>query len=404
MQSRDFDYELNDEKIARIPVSPRRSAKLLRVAPPNTLDHLTFEDLPSALRDFKCDGLWVNDTKVLQARLYMIKPTGGRLEIFLLEPVGGVAEQELAATGQSCWRCMVRGGRKWTAEKASLELDGLKLNVEPVDVESGLVKEEGGTFQLRFRWNGAQTFGEVLDLLGKMPLPPYMKRESNDEDKDEYQTIFARVPGSVAAPTAGLHYDDVLLENLANKGFTLNRTTLHVGAGTFKPLSDGEVRDHTMHAERCVVSYDTLKKLLGQTRRVATGTTTLRTLESIYWVAVYHSEHGEFPAVLPQWSPYDLTSEWSYEDALEYLMDNAPFEDGVWTFQTQIMIKPGYDIKSVSGLITNFHQPQSTLLCLVAACLSASGFEKTWKDVYSIALEKDYRFLSYGDGCLIEIK
>ena len=401
MQSSDFDYELNDEKIARIPVSPRRSAKLLHISAPDSLSHRTFEDLPEVLKGINCDGIWVNDTMVLQARLYMVKPTGGRLEIFLLEPVGGVAEQELAATGQSCWRCMVRGGRKWTAEKAELEVEELKLQVEPADVERGLVNEEGGTFQLRFKWEGEKTFGEVLDMLGKMPLPPYMKRESTEEDREEYQTVFARIPGSVAAPTAGLHYDDVLLNDLENVGLKLSRTTLHVGAGTFKPLSEGEVSDHTMHAERCVVTEENLKNLLAQKRRVATGTTTLRTLESLFWLAVYHNQHGEFPEILPQWSPYELSTDWSYEEAMGYLLDNAPFEKGQWTFQTQIMIKPGYRVRSIIGLITNFHQPQSTLLCLVAACLSSSAL--SWKDVYDVALEKDYRFLSYGDGCLIEI-
>lgn len=402
MQSSDFDYELKDEKIARTPVSPRRSAKLLNVGLPDKLRHQTFEDLPEALKEMGCDGLWVNDTKVLQARLYMVKPTGGRLEIFLLEPISGVAEQELAAAGQSCWRCMVRGGRKWTAQKASLEVDGLKLFVEPVDVERGLEKEEGGTFQLRFKWEGVQTFGEVLDLLGRMPLPPYMKRESTDEDRDEYQTVFARMPGSVAAPTAGLHYDDVLLEKLENVGLKLSRTTLHVGAGTFKPLGDGEVSDHIMHAERCVVSRSTLKNLLAQKRRVATGTTTLRTLESLFWVAVYHGKHGEFPEVLPQWTPYELDSDWSYELAIEHLLANAPFVDDEWTFQTQIMIKPGYEVKSIVGLITNFHQPKSTLLCLVATCLSSSAL--SWQEVYQVALDEGYRFLSYGDGCLIEVR
>lgn len=402
MQSSDFDYELKDEKIARTPVSPRRAAKLLHISKPNILCHRTFEDLPEVLKELGCDGLWVNDTKVLQARLYMVKPTGGRLEIFLLEPITGIADQELAATGQSCWRCMVRGGRKWTAEKAALEVEGLKLQVEPVDVERGLEKEEGGTFLLRFKWKGEKTFGEVLDMLGRMPLPPYMKRESTDEDRDEYQTVFARVPGSVAAPTAGLHYDDVLLAELDKEGLKLSRATLHVGAGTFKPLSEGEVKDHTMHAERCVVTKATLNNLLDQKRRVATGTTTLRTLESLFWVAAYHEKHGEFPEILPQWTPFEIDSSWTYESALQYLLVNAPLDNGEWTFQTQIMIKPGYDIKSVVALITNFHQPQSTLLCLVAACLSSSAL--SWKDVYEVALAKDYRFLSYGDGCLIEIR
>ena len=401
MQSSDFDYELKDEKIARLPVSPRRSAKLLHISTPDLLSHRTFEDLLEVLKGINCDGLWVNDTKVLQARLYMVKPTGGRLEIFLLEPVGGVAEQELVVNGQSCWRCLVRGGRKWAAEKATLEVENLKLQVEPVNVERGLEKEEGGTFQLRFKWEGEKTFGEVLERLGNMPLPPYMKRESTIEDREEYQTVFARIPGSVAAPTAGLHFDDVLLKDLEKIGLKLSKTTLHVGAGTFKPLSEGEVSNHTMHSEKCVVTKETLINLLAQKRRVATGTTTLRTLESLFWISVYHNQHGEFPGVLPQWSPYELSTNWIYEDALKYLLDHAPFENDQWTFQTQIMITPGYSVRSIVGLITNFHQPQSTLLCLVAACLSSSAL--SWKNVYDEALEKDYRFLSYGDGCLIEI-
>ena len=407
MQSSDFDYELPDEKIARHPVSPRRSAKLLRAAAPSTLEHASFQDLPSLLENMGCDGFWVNDTKVLQARLYMRKPTGGRLEIFLLEPVEGVVEQALAAVNSTSWRCMVRGGRKWTAEYASLDIGGVKLEVRPLDAEKGLVKLVGGSFDLTFNWEGEVCFGDVLDKLGNMPLPPYMKRESEDLDKDEYQTVFATFPGSVAAPTAGLHYDDVLLEELENVGLPLSRLTLHVGAGTFKPLSEGEISDHVMHAERCIVERSVLERLLSQKTRVATGTTTLRTLESIYWMAVLHKRNGVFPDVLPQWTPYgdenEVGEEFSYEDALSYLLEVLP-EGEVWTFQTQIMIKPGYRIRSIAGLITNFHQPNSTLLCLVSACLKSGGHRQSWREVYDVALEEQYRFLSYGDGCLLELK
>ncbi|PCJ80708.1 MAG: S-adenosylmethionine tRNA ribosyltransferase [Bacteroidetes bacterium] len=402
--SSEFQYDLKDDKIARHPVSPRRSAKLLHVPSKGDIIHGTFEDLPQYLKDLHCDGLWANDTKVIQARLYLRKPTGGRLEVFLLEPVNGVAELALSNKTSSSWRCLVRGGRKWTAETASLELAGLSLKVTPIDPSVGLVPEEGGTFQLTFRWIGAPSFGDVLDVLGRMPLPPYMQRDSDSSDSSEYQTVFARIPGSVAAPTAGLHYDDVLLDKLAQQDLSLNRLTLHVGAGTFRPLSEGSVSDHTMHAERCIITRKTLHSLASTSRRVATGTTTLRTLESLFWMAVIHYETGEFPQVLGQWTPYNSdrltcreTHFDTYEDAMHYLLKHAPLNP-VWDFRTQIMIRPGYKIRSVIALVTNFHQPGSTLLCLIAACMAPS-----WKDVYNKALQENYRFLSYGDGCLIEI-
>ena len=402
MQSSDFDYELPDERIARYPINPRRKAKLLR-ATPSTIEHSTFEKLPSILKDFGCDGLWVNDTKVLQARIFMVKPTGGRLEIFLLEPLEGVTEQSLASIGQTSWRCLIRGGRRWTAEYASVEFEDINLEVRPANQSEGLVKEEGGTFALIFNWDGDKCFGDILDILGKTPLPPYMKRESESSDKEEYQTIFAKFPGSVAAPTAGLHYDDVLVNDLEQVGLPFSKLTLHVGAGTFKPLSDGLLRDHVMHAERCFVGRATLLKLRSQKLRVATGTTTLRTLESIFWMAIAHKAQGFFPKILPQWTPYELDDKgMSYEDALDYLLSILP-EGENWSFQTQIMIKPGYRIKSIAGLITNFHQPNSTLLCLVSACLESGSHNQTWRELYDIALSKDYRFLSYGDGCLLEL-
>jgi S-adenosylmethionine:tRNA ribosyltransferase-isomerase len=399
MQSNDFDYELPEETIAKHPVSPRRSARLLRIAPGAEIQHSTFEDLPAMLSSLKCDGLWVNDTKVLQARLYMQKPTGGRLEIFLLEPLRGVAELALSETHSSGWRCLVRGGRKWTAEFASLEVDGLSLEVRPTNIE------EGGTFALNFTWQGAECFGDVLDNLGRMPLPPYMRRESDENDVLEYQTVFARLPGSVAAPTAGLHYDDQLLTDLENSGQPLDRLTLHVGAGTFRPLSEGCINDHVMHAERCVITRSVLEKLRSQSRRVATGTTTLRTLESLYWMAVVHKQDGQFPDVLPQWTPYELEdckhAKMTYSESMDYLLVAMP-DCEQWVFSTAIMIRPGYTIRSVVGLITNFHQPGSTLLCLVSAFLQSAEQEKTWQEIYAIALKENYRFLSYGDGCLLE--
>jgi S-adenosylmethionine:tRNA ribosyltransferase-isomerase len=237
-----------------------------------------------------------------------------------------------------------------------------------------------------------------------MPLPPYMQRDSDIHDEVEYQTVFARLPGSVAAPTAGLHYDDHLLSHLNAQNLPLNRLTLHVGAGTFRPLTDGEISDHTMHAERCIITREILEELASTHNRVATGTTTLRTLESLFWMAVVHKETGDFPETLGQWTPYkedrSISKEaafTSYEESIEYLLKHAPL-DSPWDFRTQIMIRPGYKIQSVIGLVTNFHQPGSTLLCLIAAFLGTP-----WKDVYDEALENNYRFLSYGDGCLFEL-
>ena len=404
MQSDEFEYTLNDDDIARYPVSPRRSAKLLRINPQGEFEHGTFEDLPNYLKDIGCDGLWANETKVIQARLYLRKPTGGRLEIFLLEPVDGVPEVALSALHTSSWRCLVRGGSKWTAETASIVTDGLSLHASPFDPAKGLLREAGGSFQLTFTWTGALSFADVLEKLGRMPLPPYMQRDSDLNDADDYQTVFARLPGSVAAPTAGLHYDDHLLMKLADQDLALNRLTLHVGAGTFRPLSEGDISDHTMHAERCIVTREILEKLASTRKRVATGTTTLRTLESLFWMAVVHVETGEFPETLGQWIPYHADHSQSrevvftsYEASIRYLLNNAPL-DSPWEFKTQIMIRPGYKIQSVIGLVTNFHQPGSTLLCLIAA------FSGTpWRDVYAEAIENKYRFLSYGDGCLFEL-
>jgi len=404
VQSSEFEYKLNDEDIARHPVSPRRSAKLLRVKPNGDIEHGTFENLPEYLKDISCDGLWVNETKVIQARLYLRKPTGGRIEIFLLEPAQGVAEVALSATHKSSWRCLVRGGRKWTSGTASILSEGISLSAEPIDSTAGLIREDGGTFLLTFTWTGVTSFADVLEKLGRMPLPPYMQRDSDINDEVEYQTVFARLPGSVAAPTAGLHYDDHLLSNLNAQDLPLNKLTLHVGAGTFRPLTDGEISDHTMHAERCIITREILEELASTHNRVATGTTTLRTLESLFWMAVVHKETGDFPEILGQWTPYNedrsISKEaafTSYEESIEYLLKHAPL-DSPWDFRTQIMIRPGYKIQSVIGLVTNFHQPGSTLLCLIAAFLGTP-----WKDVYDEALENNYRFLSYGDGCLFEL-
>ena len=267
---------------------------------------------------------------------------------------------------------------------------------------------EDGNRVVELTWTdadgGRSTFAEVLEDLGKTPLPPYMGRSAEAQDKEDYQTVFAMTPGSVAAPTAGLHYDDVLLAELQEHGLPLSKVTLHVGAGTFKPLSEGDVMSHDMHAERCLLTKHALQSMALQRVRIATGTTTLRTMESLFWWALHWKVYGEWPEVLPQRSPYGELGQkaealgWTDRDALSAILEHGPWsvkED--LSFETQLMIVPGYRIRMVQGLVTNFHQPGSTLLCLVGAVIGMSS----WRDMYAEALEKGYRFLSYGDGCLL---
>lgn len=363
--------------------------------------HDTFEDLPAHLMAKGVDGLWVNDTKVLMARILATKSTGGQLEVFLLSPFNQTTEACLASTEPVAWKAMVRNAKRWSDGRATARGVGHELTI--VQQENA---PDGGRV-VRLEWTSSHgavsTFAEVLDDLGKTPLPPYMRRAAEEQDRTNYQTVFAMEPGSVAAPTAGLHYDEELLSSLTKQGLPLHRLTLHVGAGTFKPLSEGEVASHTMHAERCVVTRQALLDMAQQTVRVATGTTTLRTMESLYWWALHWKVYGAWPDVLPQRSPYeelakkDVELGWSDQEALTAILDHGPWQGDSLSFETQLMIVPGYNIRMVKGLVTNFHQPGSTLLCLVAAFV---GME-VWQSLYKECLAQGYRFLSYGDGSLL---
>ena len=401
MNSREFQYHLPEAAIAKYPISPRRAARLAVVHPEKGVMHETFEDLPSHLGDARVDGLWANDTQVLHARVFATKSTGGQLEIFLLSPADQTVEEALCSTDSLAWKAMVRNSKRWSGDVA--RASGLRHDLV-------ITREEDatdGNLVVRLSWNsqnGGSTFADVLNDLGKTPLPPYMRRPAESQDREDYQTVFAMTPGSVAAPTAGLHYDDTLLEHLASKGLPLHRLTLHVGAGTFKPLSEGAVMAHNMHAEQCVLTKSALQAMVGQRRRVATGTTTLRTMESLYWWALHWRVNGVWLHILPQRSPYDElaqhaeTLEWTDLQALRAILDHGPWNDSdVLSFETQLMIVPGYQVRMVCGLVTNFHQPGSTLLCLVGAILG----QNTWKSLYQECLDKGYRFLSYGDGSLL---
>lgn len=402
VNSQDFQYGLPDSAIAKHPVTPRRAARMAVVDSQGQRSHHTFEALPDLLKAGGVDGLWANDTKVLHARILAKKATGGQLELFLLSPANSTVEEALAARGSVQWKAMVRNAKRWSDGTAVANGQSHELWVHE------LSKAADGHRVLSLEWKSNHglnsSFAEVLEDLGKTPLPPYMRRSAELQDKVDYQTVFAMVPGSVAAPTAGLHYDDVLLEDLNAAGLTLNRLTLHVGAGTFKPLSEGEVMAHDMHAERCVVNRSAIQRMASQKVRVATGTTTLRTMESLFWWSLHWKVYGEWCSVLPQRCPYgDLATkaqelEWSDHKALHGILNHAPWnEQGDVSFETQLMIVPGYRIRMVQALVTNFHQPGSTLLCLVAAVVGMSG----WKSLYEEALDHGYRFLSYGDGSLL---
>ena len=397
VNSEEFQYPLPEEAIAKEPMHPRRSARMLVRTSQGAVSHHTFEALPDLLQREGVDGLWANDTKVLHARILATKTTGGGLEVFLLSPASAPMESVLESSEPCRWKAMVRNAKRWADGHASVTGISTHMTIEREE------RGEDGTWTVRLDWDSDATFAEVLEDLGNTPLPPYMRRAAVEGDKDDYQTVFAMAPGSVAAPTAGLHFDDTLLANLNSVGLSLGRLTLHVGAGTFKPLSEGNLENHVMHAERCVVSRASLERMQSQSKRVATGTTSLRTLESLFWLAAHHRLHGEWLDRVPQHAPYGKLDRacnswgWSDQDALDHLLAHGPWEGGRLSFETQLMIVPGYHIRMVCGLITNFHQPGSTLLCLVAAFVGGND----WKEMYANALAMGYRFLSYGDGSLL---
>jgi S-adenosylmethionine:tRNA ribosyltransferase-isomerase len=405
MQTADYSYELPESAIAVHPVMPRSSARMLTWRQGGVTTDLQFTDLPKVLPTGT--QLWVNNTRVIRARLLLQKLTGGRLEVFLLEPHEMSIEQALASTQSVVWKCMVKGGKRWTAGEAGLNVEDTagtwEVNAKCVGIDEGVRYIELKWMQ-RSAASGESreaSFAELLEAMGKMPLPPYMSRPAEEQDAEDYQTVYAEVPGSVAAPTAGLHFDTPLMADLSTCT-SLHQVTLHVGAGTFKPLGEGDVADHVMHGEHCSVSFDSIQALAEEgVRRVATGTTSLRTLESLYWLAIKWKETGEQPAELHQWEWRHELGEaaerlgWTMETAMQWCVNALDGAD--WHFRTSVMMVPPYRIRSVQGLITNFHLPNSTLLCLVAAAIGDD-----WRAVYDRALAEGFRFMSYGDGSYLE--
>lgn len=393
----DFDYPLPEDRIALHPLAQRDSCKLLVLKGDSIEDH-KFSDLPSILP--KDTLLVCNNTRVINARLRFRKPTGGAIEIFCLEPTSPADyEQSFAQTRTCRWSCLIGNSKKWKAGPLTMEVKNEDGNVitELCAERTGEVGADGSP-EVIFNWTGNVSFSEVIAAAGEIPIPPYLNRSSEESDLSDYQTVFSHIEGSVAAPTAGLHFTPELLQKIEAEGIERAEVTLHVGAGTFRPVKSREIGDHDMHSEYITVSAQVIEQLLNHRGPViAVGTTAVRTLESLYQAGCLISM-GKWKGEVPQWWPYSeehphLSAQESLSVLLEYLKSNAL---DLFCAYTRIIIAPGYDYKIVEGMITNFHQPRSTLLLLVSAFIGDN-----WVKVYEHALsDGSYRFLSYGDACL----
>ncbi|MFM1854430.1 MAG: hypothetical protein RL164_1748 [Bacteroidota bacterium] len=395
----DFDYALPEERIAKFPVSPRHSSRLL-IYKEGQIESTVYFQLPEHLPSHSM--LILNDSKVIEARLIFQKHTGGKVEVFCLEhdAVYGDVSSAMQQKASVNWWCQIGGVKKWKAGPIELEFE---TEGEKHTLTAEQIQRADAGFKIRFSWTAPKlTFAEILHIVGKIPLPPYLNRETEESDKTNYQTVYAKEEGSVAAPTAGLHLTEELFEQLRTKNILPTTLTLHVGAGTFKPVKTATAELHEMHAEYLEVKSSLLLKLLEnkQQTRIAVGTTSLRSLESIYWMGVKLIKNQKLTLKdieLQQWEAYTLPQDISFPDAIQAVLEQLKQEKSdQFLTKTSLMIKPGYRIRSVDAILTNFHQPRSTLLLLIHAFVGSA-----WKDIYDYALSNDYRFLSYGDGSLL---
>ncbi len=401
----DFTYELPEHKIARYPLAERDSSRLL-IYKEGAISEAIYRNIHQQLPPGSL--LIFNNTKVVAARLLFQKPTGAIVEIFCLEPPPQYADMTTAMNqkGRVTWTCLIGGASKW--KPGQLLEKRLHLNGQEILLQAQYLGKEKDSFSIELSWTPeALTFAEVLQVAGNIPLPPYIKRTVEQTDSERYQTIYANTEGSVAAPTAGLHFTDSVFEQLNQQQIHREYVTLHVGAGTFKPVKSDTMSGHPMHAEFIDVSISTIESILGYLDKHITvvGTTSLRTVESLYWLGVKTIRQPELPMedlVVHQWDPYELNevtgsqqipAKTALESLLQYLQ--ARQMDRIIT-KTSLLIAPGYNFQIPRALVTNFHQPQSTLLLLVAAFVGPD-----WRKLYTYALEQDFRFLSYGDGCLL---
>ncbi|MBO7433615.1 MAG: S-adenosylmethionine:tRNA ribosyltransferase-isomerase [Salinivirgaceae bacterium] len=393
----DFNYPLPDERIAKYPLAERDQSKLLVY----NQGHISEDVFRNLALHLDADSVIItNNTKVIRARMEFFKESGARVEIFCLEPHEPAEYNVMFSQTKSCvWNCYVGNSKKWKSGSLTKTID---LGGRQTTLSVTRVGTDKDAQLIRFEWDNQQVaFGEIVDWAGQIPIPPYLNRKSEDIDNERYQTIYSEEKGSVAAPTAGLHFTQSVFDSLQAKGIEHLNVTLHVGAGTFKPVQTPTIGEHPMHTEHFVLSEDMLTPIFNNRKKVvAVGTTTVRTLESMYWMGVKAKLQMDNPLSLGQWEAYSLPGTVPVGEAFGALIELVRRSGAAeLTASTCIMIAPGYTYKVVDNLITNFHQPQSTLLLLVSALIGDD-----WHRVYDYALGNNFRFLSYGDSCLLKVK
>ncbi|MEI7502232.1 MAG: S-adenosylmethionine:tRNA ribosyltransferase-isomerase [Paludibacter sp.] len=390
-----FDYPLPNERIAKFPL-PRRDDSKLLLYKNRTISESKFSNIAEFLPE-NCLLIY-NNTRVIQARLIFYKSTGARIEVFCLEPVTpSDYALSLGATDKCVWKCMVGNLNKWKEGTLSKTIE---IDEKTCTINVELLKTEGNTHNIHFSWDNSNVlFGDILENAGELPIPPYLHRKTEESDLTTYQTVYSKIKGSVAAPTAGLHFTPEVFETLKAKNIETDELTLHVGAGTFQPVKTETIDEHHMHTEVISMHKSTIEHLLSKIGNIiAVGTTSVRTLESLYYIGMQLQQKAtNINLKVSQWMPYEEFIEISTENALKNILDYLE-KNNLSTLHaaTQIMIKPGYKFRIVDGIITNFHQPKSTLLLLVSAFVN-----ENWMEIYDYALANDFRFLSYGDSSLL---
>lgn len=390
----EYDYPLPEERIAKYPLDERDVSNLL-VLKNNVIEKSQFRNIGDFLPH---DALLVfNETKVIRARLQFHKVTGSRIEVFCLEPEKDY-QVAFGATSPVRWKCLIGNAKRWKEGPLSMELT---VGGQNVTLSAERISQNDQYAEIEFSWTPETLpFASVLEAAGEIPLPPYLHRDAEPDDRDRYQTVFARYDGSVAAPTAGLHFTQPLIATLRENGLAFDEVTLHVGAGTFKPVATNTIGEHSMHSETIIVRKSLIQNLISRLGKpiIPVGTTSTRTLESLYWIGVMLKEQGMDlrPLHVEQWFPYEDHAPLTAKEALQQILDYVDLHALTrLEASTALMIAPSYKMRVITGLITNFHQPKSTLLLLVSALIG-----ERWKECYRFALDNGFRFLSYGDSCL----
>lgn len=393
----DYNYSLPDERIAKFPLPKRDESKLLLYR-----DGKVSESVFKHITDYLPEGslMVFNNTRVIQARLLFQRATGAQIEVFCLDPAAPHDYELIFQQTEACnWICLIGNAKKWKEPVLSREIT---VAGQTVRLSAEKVQSYGETHQIRFSWDGGFSFAEVLDAAGELPIPPYLHRKTEESDLKTYQTVYSKIKGSVAAPTAGLHFTPEVLADLDAKGFGREELTLHVGAGTFKPVKSETIEGHEMHTEYISVRRSTIERVMQNFGKIiAVGTTSVRTLESLYYIGVTLAAHPDATSeelIVRQWMPYeDANNRLTPAEALQNILDYLDKHQlNTLITATQIIIAPGYEFKVVKGIVTNFHQPKSTLLLLISAFVKGD-----WKNIYDYALGHDFRFLSYGDSSLL---